>query len=67
MTPARVLVTLVFFAAVYTLGRVSGCSASRPYGYPGERLAAARVALDDLLEADHAGGGAACAARAAAW
>jgi hypothetical protein len=41
MIPARVIVTVVFLACVYTLGRCAGCSGSRPYGYPGERLAAA--------------------------
>lgn len=38
---ARVIVTVVFLAAVYTLGRMAGCSGSRPYGYAGDHLAAA--------------------------
>lgn len=38
MNAPRVLVTLLFFASVYCLGRMAGCSGSRPYGYPGERF-----------------------------
>ena len=38
MTAARILVTVAFVAAVFTLGRVAGCSASRPYGAPGVAL-----------------------------
>ena len=38
MTVPRILVTVAFVAAVFTLGRVAGCSASRPYGAPGVAL-----------------------------
>lgn len=38
MTAARILVTVAFVAAVFALGRVAGCSASRPYGTPGVAL-----------------------------
>lgn len=35
ITVPRILVTVAFFAAIFALGRVAGCSASRPYGTPG--------------------------------
>ena len=35
---ARIGVTAVFLAALFALGRVAGCSASRPYGGPGIAL-----------------------------
>ena len=38
ITVPRILVTLAFVAAVFALGRVAGCSASRPYGTPGVAL-----------------------------
>ena len=38
ITAARILVTVAFVASVFALGRVAGCSASRPYGRPGVAL-----------------------------
>ena len=38
ITVPRILVILAFVAAVFALGRVAGCSASRPYGTPGVAL-----------------------------
>ena len=38
MTAARILVTAALLAALFGLGRVAGCSASRPYGTPGVAL-----------------------------
>ena len=35
---ARVGITAVFLATLFALGRVAGCSASRPYGTPGVAL-----------------------------
>jgi len=35
---ARIVVTVAFLAALFALGRVAGCSASRPYGTPGVAL-----------------------------
>jgi hypothetical protein len=38
ITVPRILVTAALLAALFTLGRVAGCSASRPYGTPGVAL-----------------------------
>jgi hypothetical protein len=45
LTVARIVVTVVFFAEVFALGQVAGCSASRPYGTPGVALHASLTAL----------------------
>jgi hypothetical protein len=34
---ARTVVTVIFVLALFTLGRVNGCSGSRPYGLVGVR------------------------------
>jgi len=38
ITAPRIIVTVALLAAVYTLGQVAGCNASRPYGTPGVAL-----------------------------
>ena len=38
ITVPRIVVTVVLILALFVLGRVAGCSASRPYGTPGVAL-----------------------------
>ena len=38
MITARIVATVALVAALFGLGRVAGCSASRPYGTPGVAL-----------------------------